>query len=103
MTEPTVLRTLYVPVSTDAKIKQIAWERHETYSAVAREFLESGLLAFLASGERTTRDLIEDRLRERIKFREAKIAELTKEIDEVFEERWQKVKAAITKVYEEEG
>jgi hypothetical protein len=102
MTETTVLRNIYVPVSIDAKIKQIAWDRHETYSSVAGEFLESGLLAHLVSGERTTRDLIDERQRLDIQFRKDKIAELVKGIDQEFDERWQKVKAAITKVYEGE-
>jgi hypothetical protein len=94
----TVLRTVYIEDDIDPRIKELAFTRSITYSAMVNELLKSGLLAYDAEGARTIADDMDERHRLMIKFREDKIAQLVAEIDAEFDIRWDKIKAALKAV-----
>jgi len=99
--EKTVMRSIYVPARLDAAVKQMGLERGVTYSSIVAKFIELGIETVKASPTNSVSEKMEAAISRR-SFRDKKIAELVAEIDREFDERWEKVKAAVASVYAED-
>lgn len=95
--------TRYVDLTAeqDMRVCEIAFSEGKTRAAVIADIIASGLLSYDASGARTIKNKLDERNRLYVQFRAERIDALVAEFDEAFDQRWEQIKVAIAKVYED--